>query len=51
MIGFGSLMVADHQGINSLGLVLSLGVGCCLMASITVLPAILRLCTVKEWEL
>jgi hypothetical protein len=51
MIGFGSLMVADHQGVYSLGLVLTLGVGCCLMASITVLPSILRLCAVKGWEL
>jgi len=51
MIGFGSLMVADHQGVYSLGLVLTLGVGCCLMASITVLPSILRLCTIKGWEL
>jgi hypothetical protein len=51
MIGFGSLMVADHQGVYSLGLVLTLGVGCCLMASIIVLPSILRLCTIKGWEL
>ena len=51
MIGFGSLMVADHQGVHSLGLVLSLGVGCCLIASITVLPSILKLCTEKDWEL
>ena len=51
MIGFGSLMVADHQGIYSLGLVLTLGVGCCLVASITLLPSILRLCTIKGWRL
>ena len=51
MIGFGSLMIADYQGIYSLGLVLTLGVGCCLMASITVLPSILKLCAVKGWEL
>lgn len=51
MIGFGSLMVADHQGVHSLGLVLTLGVGCCLVASVTVLPAILKLCTAKGWEL
>jgi len=51
MIGFGSLMVADHQGIYSLGLVLTLGVGCCLMASITLLPAILQLFTDKCWKL
>jgi uncharacterized protein len=51
MIGFGSLMVADYQGIYSLGLVLTLGVGCCLMASITVLPSVLKLCAVKGWKL
>lgn len=51
MIGFGSLMVADHQGVYSLGLILTLGVGCCLLASITVLPAILELCNSKNWKL
>jgi predicted RND superfamily exporter protein len=51
MIGFGSLMVADHQGIYSLGLVLTLGVGCCLIASITLLPAVLQLFTDKCWKL
>jgi hypothetical protein len=51
MIGFGSLMVADHQGVHSLGLVLTLGVGCCLLASITLLPSILELYTAKKWKL
>ena len=51
MIGFGSLMVADHQGIFSLGLLLTLGVGSCLVASITVLPALLKLATSRGWEL
>lgn len=51
MIGFGSLMVADHQGIHSLGLVLTLGVGSCLVASVTLLPAILKLCSLKSWEI
>ena len=50
MIGFGSLMVADHQGVFSLGLVLSLGVGSCLVASVTVLPAVLKLCTAQGWK-
>ncbi|MCH7623363.1 MAG: MMPL family transporter, partial [Nitrospinae bacterium] len=50
MIGFGSMMVADHQGIFSLGLVLTIGVGSCLVASITILPAILKLCTEKGWK-
>ena len=50
MIGFGSMMVADHQGIFSLGLVLTIGVGSCLVASITIVPAILKLSTEKGWK-
>ncbi len=41
MVGFGSLMVASHQGIFSLGFLLSVGVGSVLVASLTVLPACL----------
>ncbi|MFQ5804705.1 MAG: MMPL family transporter, partial [Candidatus Methylomirabilales bacterium] len=41
MVGFGSLMVASHQGIFSLGFLLSVGVGSILLASLTVLPALL----------
>lgn len=41
MVGFGSLMVASHQGIFSLGFLLSVGVGSVLVASLTVLPALL----------
>ena len=50
MIGFGSMMVADHYGVFSLGLVLSLGVFCCLIASITFLPALLKLSAEKGWK-
>jgi predicted RND superfamily exporter protein len=50
MMGFGSLMVADHQGIYSLGLVLTLGVFSCLLVSVTTLPAVLRFCTLKGWK-
>jgi len=50
MIGFGSMMVADHYGVYSLGLVLSLGVFCCLVASITFLPALLKLSTAQNWK-
>ncbi len=42
MIGFGSLMVASHYGIFSIGLLLSLGVGSCLAASTTILPILFR---------
>lgn len=43
MIGFGSLMVAAHYGLYSLGLVLVVGVGSCLFVSLVTLPAILAL--------
>ncbi len=51
MVGFGSLMAADHQGVYSLGLVLSIGVGSCLLASVTLLPALLKYCAEKGWKL
>ena len=41
--GFASLISADHQGISSLGIVMSLGVGACMLAGLTLLPALLRL--------
>lgn len=41
MIGFGSLMISDHRGIRSLGIVLTIGVGCCLVTSVVLLPAVL----------
>jgi hopanoid biosynthesis associated RND transporter like protein HpnN len=45
IVGFGSLMIARHQGIYSLGLLLTLGSVCGLVASLIVLPVILRLIT------
>ena len=41
MIGFGSMMIAAHRGLQSVGLVLSVGVGCCLFVSLITLPALL----------
>lgn len=46
MIGFGSMVLASHQGLSSLGLVLVVGVGSCLFVSLVLLPAFLTL-TVK----
>ena len=42
-VGFGSLMVASHRGIHSIGALLTIGVLCCLVASLTILPAILKI--------
>jgi hopanoid biosynthesis associated RND transporter like protein HpnN len=43
MVGFGSLMIASHQGIFSLGLLLTLGSLCGLVAALVVLPVLLQL--------
>ncbi len=43
MIGFGSLTLADHSGMRSLGIVLLLGVGACLLTSMVLLPNVLIL--------
>ncbi len=45
MVGFGSLMIAAHRGIFGLGLLLTIGAACGLVASLVVLPVILRLVT------
>jgi len=41
--GFGSLMLAKHQGIRSLGCVMATGVAMCMIAGLTFLPALLML--------
>ena len=43
IVGFGSLMVSRHQGIFGLGLLLTLGSACALIASLIILPVVLRL--------
>ncbi len=42
IVGFASLMSAEHRGIASLGLVMAIGVGTNLLTSLIVLPALLR---------
>lgn len=48
MVGFGSLMIADHRGLQSLGRVLTIGVTCCLFTSLVMLPAALAWSTQNE---
>jgi len=43
MVGFGSLALASHRGMASLGTMLFIGVGACLLASLIVLPNLLVL--------
>jgi predicted RND superfamily exporter protein len=41
IVGFGSLMIASHQGLASLGRVMTIGATCCLFTSLITLPALL----------
>ena len=41
--GFGSLVIADHRGIQSLGSVMAVGTATCMIAGLTFLPALLKL--------
>ena len=43
MVGFGSLSLASHEGAASLGNVLLLGVGACLLTAVLFLPAVIAL--------
>jgi predicted RND superfamily exporter protein len=49
--GFGSLIVAEHRGIESLGLVMAIGTATCMIAGVTLLPAILNLLNQKGWTI
>jgi hopanoid biosynthesis associated RND transporter like protein HpnN len=41
--GFGSLTLAKHNGIHSLGVIMSIGIGTCMIAGLTFVPALLNL--------
>jgi hopanoid biosynthesis associated RND transporter like protein HpnN len=43
MIGFGTLMISTERGLVGLGLILTLGVGCSMLAALVLLPALLQL--------
>ena len=49
--GFGSLIPAKHQGIASLGIVMSVGVAACMLAALTFLPALLTLLIKWGWSI
>lgn len=46
--GFGSLILAKHRGIHSLGCVMSVGIATCMIAGLTFLPALLNL--IGKWR-
>ncbi|MEZ6045965.1 MAG: MMPL family transporter [Planctomycetaceae bacterium] len=43
MIGFGSMMVAAHRGLYSVGQVLVIGIGSCMFVSLVTLPSLLTI--------
>ena len=51
IVGFGSLILAKHQGIASLGSVMAVGTTTCMIAALTFLPAILNLLSHRGWVL
>jgi len=46
--GFGSLILAQHRGIRSLGIIMSVGIATCMIAGLTFLPALLNL--IGRWR-
>ena len=46
--GFGSLILAKHRGIHSLGVIMSVGIAMCMIAGLTFLPALLNLFSRKR---
>jgi hypothetical protein len=50
MAGFGSLLLAKHQGIASLGFVMSVGIATCMLAALSFLPALLHVVTRLGWK-
>jgi hypothetical protein len=46
--GFCSLVLAQHQGIHSLGIIMSVGIGTCMLAGLTFVPALLGL--IGQWR-
>ncbi len=50
MVAFASLILGAHRGISSLGLVMSIGVSACLVATMVLLPALLEIARRKGWK-
>jgi hopanoid biosynthesis associated RND transporter like protein HpnN len=50
LTGFGSLTLAKHQGIQSLGLVMAIGIAACMIAGLTFLPAVLNILARYGWS-
>lgn len=43
IVGFGSLMISAHKGLQSVGIVLALGIACCMAVALLLVPSLLVL--------
>ena len=43
MVGFAGLVPANHPALSSIGIVSLIGLGCCFVTSVSILPALLQL--------
>jgi hypothetical protein len=50
LTGFGSLTLAKDQGIQSLGFVMAIGIGACMIAGLTFLPAAINILARYGWS-
>ncbi|MCX8108715.1 MAG: MMPL family transporter, partial [Verrucomicrobiae bacterium] len=48
--GFGSLIIAEHRGISSLGVVMSIGTAACMCAGLTFLPTLIGWLMRQGWN-
>lgn len=50
ILGFGTLMIAQHRGMASLGLFLAIGVTCCMLTALVFLPALLGVLSERQTD-
>ncbi len=50
MAAFGSLFLAHHQGMSSMGAIGFLGFGACMLASVVFVPAVMELIALRYWH-
>ncbi|MBV9123300.1 MAG: MMPL family transporter [Planctomycetes bacterium] len=48
IFSFGTLSLSRHRGLSGLGLILSLGISCCMLTALVFLPAVLRLLSIRK---
>jgi uncharacterized protein len=48
MVGFGSMMIASHRGLFSLGIALAIGISSCLFVSLVLVPSLLSVISKRE---